>query len=63
MIYLTSYKDGEKFFCKLEFSKDGFVVEGFGRSFWWTFIFCFLKGLIFEFKLKTKKFFQRWREH
>ncbi len=58
MIYLTSYKDGEKFFCKIEFSGDGLKVEGFGKTFWGTFILCFLKGLIFEIKLKTKKLFK-----
>jgi hypothetical protein len=53
MLYFTGYKDEGSFFCK--FSGDGFEVARFGKSFWSTFLTCFVKALFLELKLKIKK--------
>lgn len=62
MLYLTSYRNGEKFYCSIKFSGDGFEVQSLSNSFWKALLICFVKGLIFEAKLKLKKIFKIWRE-
>ncbi len=59
MLYLTSYKSGDKFYCK--FSSDKLEVESQADSFWRAFIDCFIKSLILEIKLKIKKVAKRWK--
>lgn len=54
MIYLTSYSDGDKFFCRIRFSGDGFEFSASGKSFWGTFLSCFIKGSFLKLKLKIK---------
>lgn len=61
MLYLTSYKSGDKFYCRVSFSKDDLEVEGLGGSFWGAFIACLAKGLILEIKLKIKKVLKKWK--
>lgn len=63
MLYLTSYKAGDKFYCSIKFSKDKIEVEGRGGSFWGAFVACLAKGLILEIELKIKKVLKRWKEH
>lgn len=53
MLYFTGYKSEDGFFCK--FSGDGFEVARFGKSFWSTFLACFIRTLSLELKLKIKR--------
>lgn len=62
MLYLTSYRDKDGFFCSIKFSGDGFEVNGSGKSFWGTFLSCFIRGLFFELKLKIKRMVRKWKE-
>ncbi|CUU06769.1 hypothetical protein JGI3_01690 [Candidatus Kryptobacter tengchongensis] len=62
MLYLTSYKEGDKFYCSIKFSGDGIEVRNWANSFWKALIGCFIRGLIFELELKIKKTFGKWKE-
>lgn len=53
MLYFTGYKNENGFFCK--FSGDGFEVARFGKTFWPTFLMCFVRTLFLELKLKIKR--------
>ncbi|CUU01541.1 hypothetical protein JGI1_00277 [Candidatus Thermokryptus mobilis] len=63
MIYLTSYKEGERIFCCVKFQSEDFEVEGYGSSFWRTLLFCLFKGFLLKIKLKTKKLITQWKGH
>lgn len=62
MLYLTSYKIGDKFYCSVRFSRDEVEVKAQGGSFWGAFVACLAKGLILEMKLKIKKVMKKWKE-
>jgi hypothetical protein len=55
MLYITSYKVGEKQYCCVKFSNDNVRVEAYGRSFIFALIKCLLKGLIIDINMKIKK--------